>query len=160
MGDKGSVSSRLASRVRSEGGRLTPQRVVVAQALLEAKQAVSAKELHRRLRPRYPRLGLATVYRALEAQATHGMARRLERSGHVYAYVACAPEHHHHLVCVGCQRVEDVDETLVRPMLRAIGRRHSFHVDHARLDYYGLCARCAAATRGAEGRGRQTTPRR
>lgn len=150
----------------ARGQRPTPQRVIVAEALAAAKHAVSAQELFERLRPRHPRLGLATVYRALEDQVELGMAGRLERSGHVSAYVACAPEHHHHLVCTSCQRVADVDETILRPMIRAVNDRHGFHVDHARLDFYGLCVRCrkkesgrAAVALGLRRRGDRTGTR-
>ena len=114
----------------------------MAEALAAQREAISAQELHGRLRARNPRLALATVYRALEAQVESGMARRLERSGHVSAYVACEPAHHHHLVCTSCQRVEDLDETLLRPVLHGITRRHGFVVAHERLDFYGLCASC------------------
>lgn len=132
----------ISARITSSGRRLTTQRVVVAEALAAARQAVSAQELHEALRTRHPRLGLATVYRALEAQVESGMAGRLERPGHVSAYIACAPEHHHHLVCTGCQRVDELDEAVLRPVLRSIDEHQSFLVDHARLDFYGLCARC------------------
>lgn len=137
---------RLAKRITARGRRLTDQRLLVAEALAGGREAVSAQELHERLRPRHPRLGLATVYRALEAQVESGMARRLERPGHVSTYVACAPEHHHHLVCVRCQRVDDLDEALLRPVLRGITERHAFAVAHERLDFYGLCAACRRAT--------------
>jgi Fe2+ or Zn2+ uptake regulation protein len=132
----------LAKRIRSRGRRLTDQRLVVAEALAAGREAVSAQELYERLRPRHPRLALATVYRALEAQAESGMARRLERSGHVSTYIACEPEHHHHLVCVRCQRVDDLDETILKPVLQGINSRHGFAVEHQRLDFYGLCERC------------------
>jgi Fur family ferric uptake transcriptional regulator len=132
----------LASRITARGRRLTRQRVVVAEALARAGAALSAQELHEQLRARHPRLGLATVYRALEAQVESGMAQRLERPAHVYAYVACAPEHHHHLVCTSCQRVQDVDETVLASMLKGVRERHGFAVDHARLDLYGECASC------------------
>ena len=132
----------LAKRITSRGRRLTKQRVIVAQALAAERQATSAQELHERLHRGHPRLGLATIYRALEAQVEAGMATRLERPGHVSAYIACVSEHHHHLVCTNCQRVEDVDETILRPVLRGIRDRHDFQVDHERLDFYGLCARC------------------
>lgn len=143
--------SPLAKRITARGRRLTKQRVIVAQALAGERQALSAQELHERLRARHPRLGLATVYRALEAQVESGMATRLERPGHVSAYVACVPEHHHHLVCTICQRVDDVDETILRPVLRGIRDRHDFHVDHALLDFYGLCARCRRTASMREG---------
>ena len=122
---------------------------VVAEGLTRRREAVSAQELYERLRPRNPRLALATVYRALEAQVESGMARRLERHGHVSAYIACEPEHHHHLVCTRCQKVDDLDETLLKPVLRGITDRHGFAVEHERLDFYGLCASCRRATSGS-----------
>ena len=137
---------RLAKRITSRGRRLTGQRMIVAEALATGKAAMSAQELHLRLRSKHPRLALATVYRALEAQVESGMARRLERRGHISAYVACDPEHHHHLVCVRCQKVDDLDETILRPVLRGITERHGFAVEHERLDFYGLCASCRKAT--------------
>ena len=137
---------RLAKRIRSRGRRLTGQRMVVAEALQGSREAVSAQELHEHLRARNPRLALATVYRALEAQVESGMARRLERRGHVSMYIACEPEHHHHLVCTRCQKVEDLDETILRPVLRGISERHGFAVEHERLDFYGLCSSCRRAT--------------
>jgi Fur family ferric uptake transcriptional regulator len=140
-------AQHLAKRIRSRGKRLTDQRLVVAEALETMREAMSAQELYERLRPRHPRLALATVYRALEAQVESGMARRLERSGHVYAYIACEPEHHHHLVCTRCQRVEDLDEAMIRPVLHGIAQRHDFAVEHERLDFYGLCAACGRAER-------------
>ena len=133
-----SVGTRLAAG----GRRRTAQRVVVAEALAGAKRALSAQELYERIRTTHPTIGRATVYRALEQQVQDGMASRFEREGHVSAYIACDAEHHHHLVCTSCQRVEDVAEDVVAPMLGAVGRRHDFSVDHAALDFYGLCSRC------------------
>ncbi len=125
------------------GRRATRQRSIVAEALGRERVALSAQELHGRIGAKHQRIGLATVYRALEAQVAAGTATRLERPGHVYAYAACAPEHHHHLVCSSCQRVEDVAEEVVRPMLRSVREKHGFQVDHAQLDLYGVCGRCA-----------------
>ena len=131
--------------------RVTRQRSIVAAALGRERVALSAQELHGRIRATYQRIGLATVYRALDAQVADGMATRLERDGHVYVYAACAPEHHHHLVCTRCQRVADLDESLLRPVLRSIRARHGFAVDHARLDFYGECERCRSLTSSSSG---------
>lgn len=136
------ATKKLAARITSRGRRLTRQRMIVAAALAASRRTLSAQELHDKLRPLHPHLGLATVYRALEAQVQDGMAGRLERPGHVSAYVACDPSHHHHIVCDRCQRVEDVAEEVIEPVLTAVRRRHDFQVDHAVLDFYGLCASC------------------
>lgn len=132
----------IPQRMVSRGRRLTRQRVIVAEALAAARRALSAQELYERISATHPTLGRATVYRALEAQVQDGMASRFERDGHVSAYVACDANHHHHLVCTRCQRVEDLDETVVAPLLASVGRRHDFQVDHAALDFYGLCGSC------------------
>lgn len=136
------VPAPIRERIASGGRRLTRQRVIVAEALASAKRALSAQELYERIKRSHPTLGRATVYRALEAQVQDGMASRFERDGHVSAYIACDAEHHHHLVCTNCQRVEDLDEATVSPLLASVGRRHEFQVDHAALDFYGLCRSC------------------
>ena len=125
--------------------RLTKQQAVVAATLAVASRAVSAQELHERLVAERGRIGLATIYRALEAQVAEGTAGRVERAGHVTASVACVPEHHHHLVCTSCQRVEDLSEVAFAPLIRAVRRRHGFQVDHAALDLYGICQTCRDA---------------
>jgi Fur family ferric uptake transcriptional regulator len=134
--------AKIPERMTLQGRRLTRQRLIVAEALAAAKRALSAQELYERIKTSHPTLGRATVYRALEAQVQDSMASRFERDGHVSAYVACDAQHHHHLVCTRCQRVEDLDETVVAPLLTSVGRRHDFQVDHAALDFYGLCRSC------------------
>jgi len=141
------VKAEIPERITSGGRRLTKQRIIVAEALASARRALSAQELYERIKPTHPTLGRATVYRALEAQVQDGMASRFEREGHVSAYFACDTAHHHHLVCTRCQRVEDLDETVVAPMLASVGRRHDFQVDHAALDFYGLCGSCRRKVR-------------
>ncbi|OLC54155.1 MAG: hypothetical protein AUH85_12535 [Chloroflexi bacterium 13_1_40CM_4_68_4] len=132
----------IPKRIAAGGRRLTRQRIIVAEALASARRAMSAQELYDRIKAAHPGLGRATVYRALEAQVQDGMASRFEREGHVSAYIACDAEHHHHLVCTHCQRVEDLSEEVVAPMLASVGRRHDFQIDHAALDLYGLCRSC------------------
>ncbi|MHB8631658.1 MAG: Fur family transcriptional regulator [Candidatus Limnocylindria bacterium] len=133
---------KVPLRATARGRRLTRQRVIVTQTLAAARRALSAQELYERIQTSHPTLGRATVYRALEAQVQDGIASRFEREGHVSAYVACDAQHHHHLVCTRCQRVEDLAETVVAPVLALVGRRHDFQVDHAALDFYGLCRSC------------------
>jgi Fur family transcriptional regulator, ferric uptake regulator len=103
---------------------------------------VTADELYARLRVTNPGVGRATVFRTLERLVEAGVARRLEQEGHVYGYVLCRPEHHHHLVCTTCGRVEDIGEAYIGPMASRIQRERGFQVDDARLDFYGRCAAC------------------
>ncbi len=137
-------AERHAERLRVAGERITPQRLLVAEALESAGRQVTAQELWERLRRRAPGLGRATVFRTLETLVAAGVARRLEQDGHVYGYVACRPAHHHHLACSSCGRVEEIGESIIAPVAARVRAELGFEIDDARLDFYGRCADCAA----------------
>lgn len=134
-----------ADRLAAAGERVTRQRLLVADALAAVGRQVSAQDLYHRLRRRDPRIGRATVFRTLEALVAAGVARRLEQDGHVYGYVACRPEHHHHLACDRCGRVEEIGEQYITPVAERVAADLGFTIDDARMDFYGLCAECRAA---------------
>lgn len=140
------TGSSTAERLRDAGERVTRQRLLVADALGSITRQVTAQELYEVLRRREPRIGRATVFRTLESLVAAGAARRLERDGHVYGYVACRPEHHHHLACDRCGRVEEIDEGYIAPVAARLSADMGFEIDDARLDFYGRCARCAASS--------------
>jgi Fe2+ or Zn2+ uptake regulation protein len=137
------TASSTAARLREAGERVTRQRLAVADALTAAGRQLSAQELYRRIHRRDPSIGRATVFRTLEALVVAGVARRLELDGHVYGYVACRPEHHHHLACDRCGRVVDIDEAYIRPVAERVAANLGFRIDDARVDFYGLCESCA-----------------
>ena len=133
-----------ADRLTAAGERVTRQRLLVANALGVAGRQLTAEQLYRSLRRQVPGIGRATVFRTLETLVDAGVARRLELDGHVYAYVACLPEHHHHLACTRCGRVEEIDEAYVTPIAQRLAADLGFEIDDARLDFYGRCATCRA----------------
>jgi Fe2+ or Zn2+ uptake regulation protein len=134
-----------AERLRRAGLRVTRQRLLVADALVAAGRQVTAQDLYERLRRRDKGIGRATAFRALEGLTVAGVARRMELDGHVYGYIACRPDHHHHLACQRCGRVEEIDESYVASLTRRIENGLGFRVDDARLDFYGVCATCIAS---------------
>ena len=135
----------MAERLHESGERDTRQRLLIADALEASGRHLSAQELYEQLRRRHRGIGRATVFRTLEALVTAGVARRLEQGGNAHLFVACAPSHHHHLACTRCGRVEEIDEGYVRPVADRLAADLGFRIDDARLDFYGLCAACAAA---------------
>ena len=139
------MTATTARRLRKAGQRVTSQRLAVAAALASSSRQVTAQELWEQMRPSHRQLGRATVFRTLEALSEAGLARRLEREGHVYAYVACRPAHHHHLACRVCGTVEEIGEELVAEISRRARLDLGFQIEDARLDFYGVCRTCAAA---------------
>jgi Fur family ferric uptake transcriptional regulator len=138
------ISLAAADRLTAAGERVTRQRLLVADALAATGRRLTAEQLYRSLRRRDPAIGRATVFRTLETLVEAGVARRLELDGHVYAYVACLPAHHHHIACTRCGRVEEIDEAYVTPIAERLAEEMGFEIDDARLDFYGRCATCRA----------------
>ena len=138
------TSLAAADRLSAAGERVTRQRLLVADALAAAGRQLTAEQLYRGLRRRVSGIGRATVFRTLETLVDAGVARRLELDGHIYAYVACLPAHHHHIACTRCGRVEEIDEAYVTPIAERLAQEMGFEIDDARLDFYGRCATCRA----------------
>lgn len=143
------VTLAAGDRLAAAGARVTRQRLLVANALAADGRQLTAEQLYERLRRQEPSIGRATVFRTLETLVDAGVARRLELDGHVYAYVACLPEHHHHLACTRCGRVEEIDEAYIKPITERLAADLGFEIDDARLDFYGRCATCRAEERAA-----------
>lgn len=97
-----------------------------------------------------PSLPQSSVYRSLDVLERAGVIQRLVTGGE-HAYFELAEpllDHHHHLICVDCGRVEDVElgddvETVVDTALHAAARRAGFTPEHHSLDLHGRCADCA-----------------
>jgi Fur family ferric uptake transcriptional regulator len=138
------VETASQSALQQAGVRLTPQRLAIATVLAQTGKQASAQELYDRVRRKHPYIGRATVFRSLDRLVASGLAQRLERPGHVSAYVWCEPGHHHHLICTTCRTVEDLDEAAVAPLAETIARQRGFRVDHATLDFYGECRSCSS----------------
>jgi Fur family ferric uptake transcriptional regulator len=137
------VETGAQAALQQTGVRLTPQRLAIAAVLAQTGKETSAQELYERVRKKHAYIGRATVFRSLDTLVTAGLAQRLERPGHVSAYVWCEPGHHHHLICTTCRTVEDLDEEAVAPLAETIARQRGFRVDHATLDFYGECRTCS-----------------
>jgi Fur family peroxide stress response transcriptional regulator len=163
--DAASLGSRvtaLLERCREAGMNVTPQRVAVYRALLEAEDHPSPEVLYRRLRPAMPSLSLATIYKALDALARLGLVREVSVVGERKRFDANV-DRHHHLVCSRCKKVSDFyDEALdaLAPR-RGLG---DFVPHSVSVQVMGLCGGCAARgsrrTRFPRGRRSQDAHRR
>jgi Fur family ferric uptake transcriptional regulator len=123
--------------------RSTRQRSAVSSVLDEADSFLSAQDLHARLRERGERVGLATVYRALQALAEDGDVDVLRTDDGEAVYRRCSTGHHHHLVCRRCGLTVEVEGPAVEAWARRVGSDHGFtEVAHV-VEVFGLCAGCS-----------------
>jgi Fur family transcriptional regulator, ferric uptake regulator len=130
---------------RSPAVRSTRQKAAIHAALDEAEEFLTAQELHDRLRHQGERVGLATVYRSLQALSDAGEVDQLRTDDGETAYRRCSRGHHHHLVCRNCGRTVEVEGPAVEHWADKVALAHGFtDVSHT-LEIFGLCSACSSA---------------
>jgi Fur family ferric uptake transcriptional regulator len=130
-------------------GRPTRQRVAVAALLDEIDDFRSAQEIHALLRGRGDAVGLATVYRTLQALAEAGTVDMLRTADGEAAYRRCSNGHHHHLLCRSCGRTIEVDGPAVERWATRVAEEHGFLDVSHQLEIVGTCPACAARAAGS-----------
>jgi Fur family peroxide stress response transcriptional regulator len=118
---------------------VTHQRLAVFEALRTSREHPSAETLYKRLKPGFPALSLATVYKTLRTLQRLGLAAVVDSPSAQTRYDAIT-QTHHHLICLKCGRIADVfDEKLdaVKPP-----RFPGFAVSGHSVHFRGLCKAC------------------
>lgn len=128
--------------------RRTRQRAGVQAVLAESDHFLSAQELHRRLVDRGERVGLTTVYRALQSMANDGAIDTLRNAGGESLYRKCQRNsHHHHLVCRNCGRAVEVAGPSIERWAARIASDHGFADTTHTVEVFGVCTSCARKSR-------------
>ena len=151
MGQSGPHSNRgylttpeqLASQLKALGIRQTPQRLAIAEVVVNSGDHPSVKEIYQRVKEFFPYVTLATVYSTLETLEQAGFVRALPFQKQSRYDANLSP--HANLVCVGCGRVVDSPEgvDIVSRMKSRLEENSDFEFTGQRIDFYGWCRTCA-----------------
>ncbi len=131
-------------RIEGTARRPSRQRSAVLALLDDLDGFRSAQDLHALLRTRGASVGLATVYRALQALVDDGQVDVLRGADGEAAYRRCSPVHHHHLVCRSCGRTVEVADPPVERWAARVAAEHGFADVQHQLEVFGTCSACAA----------------
>ncbi|MFH1663031.1 MAG: Fur family transcriptional regulator [Chloroflexota bacterium] len=135
-------SGDMISRLSKKGYRLTPQRMMILEAVEAADDHISADEIYTRVCERYPHLNISTVYRTLELLKELGLATETDMGDGRVRYHSIRKGHHHHLVCQNCGCIIDLDEAALSPLKDALSRDYGFDADLKHLAFFGRCSKC------------------
>ncbi len=136
--------------------RVTAQRIAISKMVETIPEFVSAQELHEKLSREGRRIGLATVYRTLQAMAEEGILDTMQEGTETLYRYCETEEHHHHLMCRRCGKTVEIALAGAEDWVRSIATANGFSdVDHT-LELIGLCSDCAGKT---SGRSREGTDR-
>lgn len=120
--------------------RITRPRKAILEVLLEKAVPATIEEIHQKLEPGL--CDLATVYRCLAAFEKLELVRRCHFHDGTSLYeIDLGPDHHHHIVCTACKKVEPLDFCVVEGLERLVRERGYRDVSHM-LEFFGICRDC------------------
>lgn len=102
----------------------------------------SAQDIHAGLRASGEKVGLATVYRVLQAMQEAGDVDALRNEAGEMTYRSCeSGHHHHHLVCRQCGNTVEVEGPAVETWADAMARKHGFTDVAHTVEVFGVCGK-------------------
>jgi len=128
--------------LREKGYRLTPQRMLVIEALHNAANHISAEEIFEQLHACYPYSNISTVYRTLELMKRLNLVTEADFGEGRVRYHVAEKGHHHHLVCRTCGKIIGLDESVLNPLKGTLLRDYDFEADLRHLAISGECSEC------------------
>jgi Fur family ferric uptake transcriptional regulator len=138
--------------IRKAGLKVTVPRVKILEMLetrIGSERHLTAEDVYKTLIHEGEEIGLATVYRVLTQFEAAGLVKRHHFEGGNSIFELNRGDHHDHMVCVKCGRVEEFSDELIEARQREIAISKRFELtDHA-LCLYGVCADCRGAPKTA-----------
>lgn len=133
----------LIDRLQDRGCRITAQRRVIAEVFTGEHLHFTADEVLTAARARLPEVSRATVYNTLNEFTAMGELLEVSHDDGKKRYDPNVAQRHHHLVCVDCDRILDVQAT--EPTLSE-SERHGFELLDVSVTFRARCPACASTT--------------
>ncbi|MBI3429801.1 MAG: transcriptional repressor [Actinobacteria bacterium] len=114
----------------------------VVSALKRAGGFASAQEVHQLMVRQGDRIGLTTIYRALQNLLDENVVDLLRRDGGEAIYRLCGEEHHHHLRCKRCGKTVEISDRAIEKWAREVAGEYGFRDVGHTAEFFGTCSEC------------------
>ncbi len=126
-------------KFRRCGLKLTPQRLAILEYLDGNKEHPSADDVYQAVSKKFPTLSLATVYNTLFTLKQRGLVKELTIDPTRMRFDPQTTAHHH-LICLHCRRIIDIDTKL--DILLPEAESGGFEIVGNHVEFYGFCPKC------------------
>jgi Fur family ferric uptake transcriptional regulator len=128
--------------------RVTPQRKAILEILYNCRgHHLETENIYQLLSidpDKKRKAGLATVYRTMEMFEKVGLVSRLSMEDSPSRYELVLPQEisHHHLICLKCGRVQELDDVLTEEFKQIVLESKDFMVTEKPIKIFGYCGGC------------------
>jgi Fur family ferric uptake transcriptional regulator len=136
-----------SSDLRKAGLKVTLPRMKILD-ILEGSDArhQSAEDVYKILLETGEDIGLATVYRVLTQFESAGLVKRHHFEGGHSVFELNQGDHHDHILCVKCGRVDEFVDEIIEQHQKDIAARLGYELTDHCLYMYGVCSQCKASS--------------
>ena len=129
--------------LRDNGFLYSEQRGQILDIFLKTEKHPTTNDLYGLVRKKYPKIGLATVYRTMKVICDAGLARETDFGGNIRRFQhKYKHQHHDHLVCLKCGRITEVISPAIEKLQENLAKKHRFKALRYRMEIFGLCRTC------------------
>ncbi|MGI5876127.1 MAG: Fur family transcriptional regulator [Dethiobacteria bacterium] len=136
----------IEEALRRKRIKVTPQRMAVYAILKQTKIHPNVEMIYQKLKPDYPAMSLATVYKTVDILKRVGLIQELNIGEGGLRYDASTVPHSH-LYCKNCGQIKDLEHLLFNEVKNEIIQAKikedtGFEVLSVQICFYGLCSQC------------------
>jgi Fur family transcriptional regulator, ferric uptake regulator len=141
-------TGEIRYELEAEGFRMTKLRSALLEIFAHGEKPFSADEILTVLKKNDLPVHKVTLYRELEVLAGASVIRPIHLHDQILRYESVEHSHHHHVVCVKCKKIADVDVgDNFDAAERKIEKKTKFTILRHSLEFFGLCNACSSASR-------------
>jgi Fur family ferric uptake transcriptional regulator len=130
--------------LKNTGLKATLPRLKILDVFQKGEQRhMTAEDVFRVLLEDRSDVGLATVYRVLTQFEQAGILSRSHFESGKAVYELNEGQHHDHLVCTSCGRVEEFYDAEIEKRQQIVSKGKGWILQDHAMSLYGLCGNCA-----------------
>lgn len=133
--------ANIKKAIKNNGFRVTKARGAIIELFYKSTHPISAQEILQNLHNIKLLVNKTTVYRELKFLINQDIIKSAQLSPEVVSYELLDRDHHHHIVCNNCGKVEDVVLSTEK-FLDDVKKQTSFALHSHSLEFYGHCSTC------------------
>ena len=132
----------ILDQLRGRGVRLTPQRLLILNAVSQGGGHMGVDEVFRKARESYPYMDIATVYRTLHLFRRMGVVTEVAIGDRLHFEITNPDAPHHHMVCRPCGGAYDLAPDYLDQFRNTLTEEFDFEPDLDNFTVTGVCSTC------------------
>lgn len=136
-------SGNILEIIKKRGFKLSKARKAILELLEKNPKPLSSPDMQILFLRKKINVNKTTVYRELAFLKKQNIIRELQFGDNVKKYELMPDNHHHHIVCVNCEKIEDIElEKDLDIAEKTITQNKKFKILKHSLEFYGICEKC------------------